>query len=465
MKWFVLGALLVAGAAIFHLPALRSALPSIGADAPAYRTAKVERGDLTATVTAAGTLNAVVQVEVGSQVSGQIKELYADFNSPVTEGQVIARIDPESFEAKVAQAQADLEIAETLVPVQQAQIERYRAELENAQSANAAARAQTTRAELALEEANRDLDRKRLLTEKGVVSASAWEQTQNSERSSQAQLNASRADEQSKAAAARAAKASLGMAEAQLANNVAQVKQKQALLRQAQIDLEHTYIRAPVTGTVVNRSMNTGQTVAASLYAPTLFTIAQDLSRMQVEAAIVEADVGRFAKGQSVTFTVDAYPGRPFDGEVKQIRKASQVVQNVVTYTVVIAAENPGEALLPGMTANLEVVVARQQGVLKVPNAALRYHPPDQPAGPPSAKLVANADAAEHGPGGTGALGRVFVLDGDQRRPVPLRLGITDGRMTEVVAGNLVAGNTVITGTASSMQSDQAPGLAKFRLR
>jgi HlyD family secretion protein len=467
MRWRSLVVLLAAGAAFASVPALRSFLPSLRADPPAYRIGTVERGDLIATVTAAGTLNAVVQVEVGSQVSGQIKELYVDFNSPVTQGQVIARIDPESFEAKVAQAQADLESAQTLVPVQQAQIERYRAELDNARSAYAGARAQTARAQLALDDAKRDLDRKRLLSEKGVVSASAWEQTQNGERSAQAQLNASHAEEQSKTAASRAAEATLRMAEAQLANNVAQVKQRVAALRQAQIDLDHTYIRAPVTGTVVNRSVNTGQTVAASLSAPTLFTIAQDLTRMQVEAAIVEADVGRFAPGQAASFTVDAYPGRAFTGEVKQIRKASQVVQNVVTYTVVISAENPGETLLPGMTANLQVVVARREGVLKAPNAALRFRPPGQPVeGAQSAMLVGKADAAEHTPAGPGVPGWAFVLDdGGQQRPVPLRLGITDGRMTEVIAGDLIVGETVITGAAPSLENNRAPSLAKFRLR
>jgi HlyD family secretion protein len=437
------------------------------ADTPPHRAATVERGDLMATVTAAGKLSAVVQVEVGSQVSGLVKELYADFNSKVTQGQVIARIAPETYEAKLAQAQADLEIAQALVPVQRAQIERGRAELETAQAAHLAAKAQTARAELALDDARRELDRKRSLAESAVVSASAWEQTQNAHRSAQAQVNAARAEEQSKAAAIRAAEAALRMAEAQLANNVAQVKQKEAALRQAQIDLEYTYIHAPVTGTVVNRSVNIGQTVAASLYAPTLFTIAQDLTRMQVEAAIVEADVGRFSTGQAVTFTVDAYPGRIFTGEVKQIRKASQVVQNVVTYTVVISAENPGEALLPGMTANLQVVVAKSEGVLKVPNAALRFRPPGQPVEEARPAMpVARAESAESTANRPGVPGRVFVLDPDgQLRLVPLRLGITDGRTTEVLTGAVADGQAVIIGTAPSSGADGAPRLAKFRLR
>jgi HlyD family secretion protein len=431
----------------FLTSSVLSAMPTVGrADMARYRTATVERGDLITTVTAAGTLNAVVQVEVGSQVSGLVKELYADFNSKVTRGQVIARIDPESFEAKVAEAQAQLEIAEALVPVQRAQIERYRAEFETAQATHAAARAQTARAELAVDQAKRELDRKRALTESAVVSASTWEQTQNAHHSAQAQVKATLAEEQSKAAAARAAEATIRTAEAQLAYDTAQVMQKEAALRQAQIDLDHTYIRAPVTGTVVNRSVNTGQTVAASFYAPTLFTIAQDLTRMQVEAAIVEADIGRFAMGQPVTFTVDAYPGRTFSGEVREIRKASQAVQNVVTYPVVISAENPGETLLPGMTANLQVVVAKREGVLKVPNMALRFHPAGQTA-EAAPMPTASADAAERSGNRVGVRGRVFVLDPDGRqRPVPLQLGITDERMTEVLAGALAEGQAVIIG-------------------
>jgi HlyD family secretion protein len=254
------------------------------------------------------------------------------------------------------------------------------------------------------------------------------------------------------------------MAEAQLINIAIQVTQKEAILRQAQIDLERTYIRAPVTGTVVNRNINRGQTVAASLQAPTLFTIAQDLRQMQVEASVVEADVSRFAVGQAVTFTVDAHPGRSFTGSVKQIRKAPQVVQNVVTYTVVISTENLDEALLPGMTANLQVIVAQKKDVLKVPNTALRFRPIGYDPHPTTQGAIAGTTRPPlpHQPG---ISGQVFVAGPNaQLAAVPLRLGITDGRMTEVLGGDLTYGQVVVVGAASTGTAAALP-LATFRLR
>lgn len=479
MRWVVLllVIMLASAAAIFSLPvpssslsslfnSLSSALPTshpASIDAPAYRTSAVERGDVVATVKAAGTVNALITVEVGSQISGQVKELYADFNSSVTQGQVIARIDPETYEAKVAQGEAELEIAKALVPVQRAQIEREAAELDSAKAALEVGKAQTERATLAFGDAKREFDRKQLLVAQSVVSVSDWERTQSAHRSADAQLTASRAQELSQAAAIRRAQAALHMAEAQFLNILAQVKQKETLLRQAQIDLGRTYIRAPVTGTVINRAVSGGQTVAASLQAPTLFTIAQDLTRMQVEASVVEADVSRFDIGQPVTFTVDAHPGRLFTGTVKQIRKAPQVVQNVVTYVVVIAAENPDQMLLPGMTANLQVVVAKRQGVLKVPNTALRFRPSgqivDEERFAPGARAEATGIPSEE----AGASGRVFVLDLEgQPVLIPLRVGITDGRMTEVMAGNLAEGQPVIIGPGTHRSRTNA--VSSFRL-
>jgi HlyD family secretion protein len=441
---------------------------SVSVDAPAYRTAAVERGDVVATVQAAGTLNAVVLVEVGSQISGQVKELYADFNSTVTQGQVIARVAPETYEAKVAQAEAELEIAQALVPVQRAQIESARAGLENAKAVKAAVEADTTRAAVALEDAEQELERKRPLAGRGVVSGGDWERAQNAYRSAAAQAVAARAHELSQGAAVRGAEAALRMAEAQLAMNLAQVKQAAAALRQAQIDLEYTYVRTPVTGTVVNRAVSGGQTLAASLQTPTLFTIAQDLRQMQVEASVVEADVSRFEIGQPVTYTVDAYPGRLFTGTVKQIRKAPRIEQNVVTYVVVIAAENPDELLLPGMTANLQVVVAQREDVLTVPNTALRFRPAGQILEEEQAGRWVGAAAAGNSAGEPGVSGRVFVLGRDgQPTLIPLRLGITDGRKTEVLAGDLTEGQAVITGPAAASESAPDAGLSllTFRLR
>ncbi len=451
---------------------LLSVMPSFSSasiDAPAYRTAAVEPGDIVATVQAAGTLNALVMVDVGSQISGQVKELYADFNSPVSQGQVIARVEPEIYEAKLAQSQSELEMAETMVSVQRAQIERDRAAVENAKAAEESAKAQTTRAEVALDDAAQELERKRPLAQLSIVAGADWQRVQNAHRSAQAQVTASRALKLSQAAAIGAAEAALKMAEAQLTNTLAQVKQKQAVLRQAQIDVDRTYIRAPVTGTVVNRAVSVGQTVAASLQTPTLFTIAQDLTQMQVEASVVEADVSRFEIGQPVTFTVDAHPGRLFTGTVKQIRKAPQIVQNIVTYVVVITAENPDEVLLPGMTANLQVVVAKRAGVLKVPNTALRFHPAGQVAEVEHEKLAAQAaDTAATGADEPGVSGRVFVLN-PKGHPtlIRLRLGLTDGRVTEVLSGDLNEGQPVITGSAVPPGSapNATSSLLKFRLR
>ena len=449
------------------LSSVTSSFSSAAIDAPGYRTAAVERGDIIATVQAAGTLNAVVMVDVGSQISGQVKELYADFNSHVTQGQVIARVEPEIYEAKLAQSQAEFEMAETMVSVQRAQIERDRAGAENARAAEESAKAQTMRAEVALDDAAQELERKRPLVQNKIVTAAEWERVQNAHRSAQAQVTASRAIEMSQAAAVGAAEAAARMAEAQLTNTLAQVKQKQAVLRQAQIDVDRTYIRAPVTGTVVNRAVSSGQTVAASLQTPTLFTIAQDLTQMQVEASVVEADVSRFEIGQSVTFTVDAHPGRLFTGDVKQIRKAPQIVQNIVTYVVVITAKNPDEVLLPGMTANLQVVVGKREGGLKVPNTALRFHPAGQAAANEQRRAAQTGTAATSADE-LGVSGRVFVLDPKGQLTLSqLRLGITDGRVTEVLSGDLKEGQPVIIGLAAAPGSapDTTSSLFKFRWR
>ncbi|MBI4637201.1 MAG: efflux RND transporter periplasmic adaptor subunit [Candidatus Rokubacteria bacterium] len=370
-----------------------------GGNAPRYRFARVERGPLTAAVSATGNLNAVITVQVGSQVSGQIKELLADFNSIVQKGQVIARIDPEIFEAKVGQARADLDSARATVLNQQAQVERARADVENARAAHAEARAQTAKANVAVLDARRDFARKTELLSRELIAKSDHDTAQAALDSAQAQLDASRAKEQSLAAAIRSAEAQLRVAEAMLQSARAQVAQKQAALQQALIDLEHTTIRAPVDGVVVSRAVDVGQTVAASLQAPVLFTIAQDLTKMQVETSVDEADIGRIKLGDRATFTIDAFPGERFTGEVVQIRKAALVVQNVVTYTVVVAVSNPGGRLLPGMTANVKLVVAEKSSVVKVPNSALRFRPAGTDARPGGSVPVGSSPAAGGGGG------------------------------------------------------------------
>ena len=347
---------------------------SIG-NAPKYRLAKVERGALTAAVSATGNLNAVITVQVGSQVSGQIKELLVDFNSVVKKAQVVARIDPEIFQAKVNQAKADLDSARATVLNQQAQIERTRADVENARAAHAEAKAQTAKAQVAVVDTRRDYERKTELFGRQLIAKSDLDSSQAAHDSAVAQLDSARAHEQALASAIQSAIAQLRVAEAMLASARAQVEQKIAALKQSQLDLDHTTITAPVDGVVVSRQVDVGQTVAASLQAPVLFTIAQDLTQMQVETSVDEADIGRINVDDRATFTVDAFPGETFVGSVTQIRKAAQIVQNVVTYTVVVAVPNPRGRLLPGMTANVKLVVAQKPSALKVPNAALRFRP------------------------------------------------------------------------------------------
>ncbi|MBI1733813.1 MAG: HlyD family secretion protein [Candidatus Rokubacteria bacterium] len=360
----------LAGAGVWGYLATQS-----GGNAPKYRLAPVERGPLTAAVSASGNLAAVTTVQVGSQVSGQVKELLVDFNSAVKRGQVIARIDPAIFDAKVGQARAEVENAHASVLNQQAQVERARADVENARAAHAETRAQTAKSQVALADAKRDLDRKSELFRRELIAKSDLDSAQAAHDSAAAQIDSARAKERSLTAGIGAAQAQLRVAEAQLQASRAQVKQKDAALQQARVDLDHTTIRAPVDGVVVSRQVDVGQTVAASLQAPTLFTIAQDLTKMQVDTSVDEADIGRITLGDAATFTVDAFPGDTFRGTVTQIRKAAQVVSNVVTYTVVVGVSNPGGRLLPGMTANVKLVVAEKASVLKVPNAALRFRP------------------------------------------------------------------------------------------
>ena len=347
--------------------------------APAYRLEKAERGRLVAAVSAAGNLNAVTTVQVGTQVSGQIKELHADFNSVVRKGQLIARIDPATFEAKVKQARADVEAANHTVLTQKANIERARADVRNARAALAEGKAQTARAQVVLADTKRDLARRRELFDRALISKSEHDTAQVAHDAAVTLLDAAHAKEESLAGGIDSAQAQLRVAEAMLQASRAQVDQKNAALQQMQLDLEHTTILAPVDGVVVSRAVDVGQTVAASLAAPTLFTIARDLTKMQVEANVDEADIGRIRVDGSARFTVDAFPGDTFAGRIVQVRKAAQVVQSVVTYVVIIAVDNPEGKLLPGMTANVKLIVGEKSNVLKVPNTALRFRPPGAP--------------------------------------------------------------------------------------
>jgi HlyD family secretion protein len=479
-----------------------------------YRLAKVERGPISAAVVASGTLNAVTTVQVGSQISGQVKEIYADFNTAVKKDQVIARIDPATFELRVNQARADLDAAQGAVAV--------------ARSGLAAQQAELGRVKLTLADAQRDVERKKALVDKKFISPAELEKAVTVLETTREQL--------------KAVQAQIKVSEAQVVSARAAVKQRESLLKQAQVDLERTIIRAPVDGTVILRNVDAGQTVAASLQAPVLFTIAQDLRDMQVEAAIDEADVGRLRVGMPTSFSVDAFPRRTFSGEIKQIRKSPQNVQNVVSYTVVISAANPDLALLPGMTANVRIVVDSRASALKVPNAALRFRPagaePKAPADVPAQQAggqgaqefrkrleqelkpsdtqraqleeiysesrqkfarvrdmkgdgnrrreverirsetnariaeILTAEQrptwerllAESGARGQATVGRVYVLENGEPQPLDVRLGMSDGMSTEVLNG-LRESQEVIIGTADARAPQPASGGGLPRVR
>ena len=314
------------------------------ADDVQYRTGKIERGPLQAAVAATGAVSPVTQVTVGTQVSGQIKDILVDFNAEVKAGQLIAVIDPETFEYRVRSAQADVDAARAVVLTAQANV--------------TAAQAQVSRAQTDLAEARRTHERNLMLVSKEFIARSTADQ-------SNALVNTS-------LEAVKAAEAQLGVSEAQVKSAQANVSQREATLAQARVDLARTRITSPVSGIVIKRAIEKGQTVAASLQSPELFIIAQNLHEMQVEAAIDEADVGRIRSGQKANFTVDAYPGQTFEGRISQVRKAATNVANVVTYVAVVTFANNDGRLLPGMTANVRVVTDVRDSALKLPNAALR---------------------------------------------------------------------------------------------
>jgi len=384
-------ALGIGGAAYWHFS---------GGQAPqGYRFAKIERGDLVAAVSSTGTLNPVVSVQVGSQVSGQIKDIFVDYNSVVKKGEVIARIDPESFALRVNQAMGDLEAGRATAMTQRANV--------------AALQAEVSRAEVALAETERELKRNQMLVEKGFVAQSVLEKSQSAVAIAREQV--------------KTAQAQRAVGEAQVRNGEALVKQRESQLSQAKVDLERTTIRAPVDGIVISRSVDAGQTVAASLQAPVLFLIARNLTDMQVEASIDESEIGRIAVGQDATFTVDSFPGRTFRGKITQVRKAALVVQNVVTYTAIISAPNPDLTLLPGMTTNVRITVARRDGALKLPNAALRYRPPGAQA---PAQGSSPPQAAAGGAPSTGASGQA---QGTRER-LTRELGLSEEQVTKLEA-------------------------------
>jgi HlyD family secretion protein len=340
-----------------------------------YVTARVERGQIAATVNATGTVNAVVTVQVGSQITGRIQQLFVDFNTAVQEGQIIAQIDPALFNARVSQGRAALSNVRAAVRVAEATVENTRATVETAQANTKSAQANIERARVALVDAQRTLERRQGLAQRSLTPQSELDTAQAAYDSAVAQLKAAEAQYEAVQGQLKSARAQLRLTEAQHAAAVAQVEQAQAALQVAELDLSHTTIRSPVNGIVIARNVDVGQTVAASLQAPTLFLIAQDLTHMQVNTNVSEADIGKIRAGQTATFTVDAYADSTFTGTVAQVRNSPITVQNVVTYDAVVEVSNPQGLLRPGMTANVSFIIARRDEILKVPNAALRFQP------------------------------------------------------------------------------------------
>lgn len=351
---------------------------------PKYRTEKITKGDIITTVTATGTVNAVTTVLVGTQVSGTIQKIYVDFNSPVKKGQIIAQIDPALFDEQVAQARANV----------------------------LAAKANVEKAEATLVDAKRSQQRNAELFAKNLIARSDADTADTNYETAKASVSAAKA----------------------------QVAQVDAALKNAQTNLGYTRIVSPVDGTVVSRNVDVGQTVAASFQTPTLFTIAQDLTKMQIDTSVDEADIGKLKVGQEVEFTVDAYADNTFKGKVGQVRIAPITVQNVVTYDVVIMVDNPDIKLKPGMTANVSVIIAEKKDIVKTPNAALRF----RPSGMTKTKQPQKGAA-------------VWILENGKPKRLPITIGISDGNFTELVSGELKEGQDVIIEEAASKTKGSAP--------
>ena len=500
---------------------------------PQYMTAKVERGNLRNTVTATGTLQAVTTVQVGSQSSGTISALNADFNSVVKKGQVIAQLDPAVPKAQVDQARANLQQARAALQQAVANVAGSRAGVSDAQAKALAAKStvqnnqsgvSSAQANLAVLKAQLDdalafLKQQESLMKSGVIAQRDYDLANTSYKTAEArynqaaaQLNQAVLSEQSSAdsgvaqshAQVQQSQAQVQQSQAQVQQSQAQVQQSEAALQLAEVNLAHTTITSPIDGIVVSRDVNVGQTVAASLSAPTLFTIANDLTQMQVIANIDQADIGLVEQAKSVKFSVDAFPGKDFDGKIQQMRLNPQNVQNVVTYNVVIDVSNPEQKLKPGMTANLTITIDERNNVLKVPNSALRFTPTDasgqrigrsgdgagnaggQRLQQQSDNRSTNANQAA-GSGQQAGAQQAGAQQGGQRNFAPasapvlegqtrliwvlgqdgklqsrrIKVGLTDGASTEVVEGNLQEGEMVVTGqtitSANKAQSSQTP--------
>lgn len=415
-----------------------------------YETVSLERGPIQARVTATGTLNAVVDVLVSSQVSGNIKALYADWNSKVKKGQLVALIDPEIFQSQVDQANATFRAAHGATMTAQAQLEKSKTDLStavaNEKSAEAIlakdianqvnAKAQWERDTQANAIAEREIQAQ-IVSQQDVDAAKA------NYDASQAQVAADRAQIDAAKQTIQSAQASVLVAQSELSTAQAQERQTQAALQQAQINLGYTRILSPVDGIVVARRMDVGQTVASTLNPPTIFEIVQDLTKMQVDTNVDESDVGNVSKGERATFSVDSYPDTTFQGMVAEIREAPIVAQNVVTYDVVITVDNSDLKLFPGMTANVTILGTKLDDTLKVPNSVLRFRP---------STVVLRRNGL---PAAQADKQQIYVLRAGKLRAMPVRFGLSDGKYTAVNTSQLQPGEQVVvrattSGTATS---------------
>jgi len=414
-----------------------------------FETLPLERGRIEMNITATGTLNPVVNVQVGSQVSGNIKALYADFNTQVKKGQLVAMIDPQLFQAQVEQARGATAAARSAVITAQAQYEKASSDLKTMVAGKRNLEALQEKDQANALNAENQWHRSDGLFKQGIISQQDYDAAKAAFEAARSQVAADQAQIEAADSSIQSGRALVDAALQQSQTAQAQERQSEAALAQSEINLEHTRILAPVSGTVIARHFDVGQTVAASFQAPDIFDIAQDLTRMQVDMNVDESDVGTIRRGQPVSFTVDAYPGFIFHGNVTDVRKAPIVTQNVVTYDVVVEVFNPDLRLFPGMTANAGILTASQEDALKIPNAALRFRP--------SADVLKKYGLTAAKPGTQ----QIYLQTGGKLTAVPIKLGISDGKFTAVSSAHLKAGDMAViraTSAAASTPAASAPG-------
>ena len=421
------------------------------------RTESVGRGELLATVSATGTLEPEDVVDIGAQVGGMVKEFGTDANgkpidygSEVVPGTELARIDASLYQAKVEQSRAQVQSAERRLDQAKAKVDQAKAKVDQAKANTLRAQADVQQANAKANQASRDWERAQRLGTGGAQPQSDYDAARAAYDTSRAAVAVAEATVAQMKAAETDSIAAVADAVAAAGDAEASVALAKAVLHQDEINLGYCTITSPVKGTVIDRRVTIGQTVQSSFNTPSLFLIAKDLKRMKVWASVNEADVSQVHVGQPVEFTVDAYPNQTFKGTVGLVRLNAANVQNVVTYTVEVLADNPDGKLLPYMTANLRFEVARRDGALLVPNAALRYRPSPDRVAPDARKNAKGGDGKAHDKG------TVWVQDGGFVRPVRVKLGLTDGNVTEVVGGNLSEGAAVVVGEGGGAQAKDA---------